>query len=188
MNDDDVLKWKNLAYKISLKYNNINPLYDLEDLLQLAYIGLYKGLKTYNGDITLVNWLASNISWSIKNELRKCQNELKTISIEKNLTDNLYLIETIKDNCNVVDIVMEKVYLEEARKVLEEEEYKIFLLKHFYNIPYGKIKELLGEDVQLSKTLSTIKNKLIKKSYLYRNEYFKMHNLTQYSNPYICFQ
>ena len=128
--NEDVKKWKPLVKKISYKYINNPYRLELEDIEQIGYIGLIKGLRKFDNakGNKLVSYLYSNIKWTIDRELdylkldKRCTlNQSTSLDITISDDENLTIADTLIDfKINIVEEVEEKLLIQEYKKQIEK--------------------------------------------------------------------
>lgn len=118
---------------IALKYNNLNPILELDDLIQSGYVGFVRAADNYKFDtdhptsfmtfaytlmkqeiLSLVNGRTSKDKGN-----NKFYNECKSLNSTLKDDDELELIDTIGDMDNNYENVEERIYIKQLRKDLE---------------------------------------------------------------------
>ena len=192
MSNDEYLRWQGLLYKVAKKFVGINNLYDIDDLVQIGAIGLAKGLETYNdeSDISLTNWLANNISWTIYREINKKKSIQNTISIytpisdeeEGNILEDILQDDNVDVEAFIEDRIMTETYKAEIIANLDQKKADIMILKYFHNMSNSYIEKLTNT-TGISNHIRESRMTLIRKSKLFRSEYNRIHHIDDYSNP-----
>lgn len=192
MSNDEYLRWQGLLYKVAKKFVGINNLYDIDDLVQIGAIGLAKGLETYNdeSDISLTNWLANNISWTIYREINKKKSIQNTISIytpisdeeEGNILEDILQDDNVDVEAFIEDRLMVQTYKDEIIRCLDPKKADVIILKFFESMPNNYIEKVL-DITGVSSYVRESRMTLIRKSKLFMAEYRRIRNLDDYSNP-----
>ena len=185
MSNDEYLRWQGLLYKVAKKFVGINNLYDIDDLIQIGSIGLAKGLETYNdeSDISLTNWLANNISWTIYREINKKKSIQNTISIytpigdeeEVNILEDILQDDNVDVEAFIEDRIMTETYKAEIIANLDQKKADIMILKYFHNMSNSYIEKLTNT-TGISNHIRESRMTLIRKSKLFRSEYNRIHH------------
>ena len=128
--NEEIKKWKPLVKKISYKYINNPYRLELEDIEQIGYIGLIKGLRKFDNakGNKLVSYLYSNIKWTIDRELdylkldKRCTlNQSTSLDITISDDENLTIADTLIDfKINIVEAVEEKLLMQEYKEQIEK--------------------------------------------------------------------
>ena len=192
MSNDEYLRWQGLLYKVAKKFVGINNLYDIDDLVQIGAIGLAKGLETYNdeSDISLTNWLANNISWTIYREINKKKSIQNTISIytpigdeeEVNILEDILQDDNVDVEAFIEDRLMGQTYTDEIIRCIDPKKADVIILKFFESMPNNYIEKVL-DITGVSSYVRESRMTLIRKSKLFMAEYRRIRNLDDYSNP-----
>ena len=118
MTNEEYIQWIPLIKKLALKYKNNIFKIELEDLEQIASIGLFKGFKSYNESkgMSLKTWLYNSAERAIFREFTdmkriKRQSSYESISLNTPIgEDDAYLGDIIPDtNVNVENDVVDKL-------------------------------------------------------------------------------
>lgn len=174
--DKDIKNWKPLVCKIAYRYRNNPYKIELEDLQQVGYIGLIKGLKSFKegkGN-TLKTHLFNNIDWTIKTELsrykninRKINNDIASLDVLIGEEKETTLGELIEDPyVNIENEVSEKIiierYIHEIKKTLNDPiDIKFALLLFIDDVSIFDISNILNIDIEEArKRRKSIKGKL----------------------------
>lgn len=187
--NEDYIQWKGLIKKVAYRYKNNPYKLDLDDLEQIAAIGVMYGIETYNeeSDSSLKTWLYNNAKWKIQREflnLRRMKRELdyKNISLNEfvNPDEDITLEEMISDDTvNIEAETLNKLIIE---KYIEEIELCIYDPSHQDIIKKTLFTELSMEQIGNQHNLSRervrqIKNKgyrtLREKSPMIRAKYLE---------------
>jgi len=130
--NEDIKKWKPLVKKISCKYINNPYRLELEDIEQIGYIGLIKGLKSYdkNKNTKLISYLYNHIKWAIDSEMISLKSDKRctlsnSTSLDISISDdeNLTMTDTLEDlRMDILEAVTEGLlmldYKEQIKKTL----------------------------------------------------------------------
>lgn len=161
--NEDVNKWKPLIKKIAYKYRSNSYRLDAEDIEQVGYIGLIRGLKCFNNDkgVKLQTHLYNYIKWAIDKELeywkhdKRCTlHQSTSMDIKLNDTEDLTLGEMIEDSSanieeSVIDNVIVERYREEIIKTLtDHQERKVILMTLFNDLSIEYISKSLKLDIE----------------------------------------
>ena len=180
--DKDIKKWKPLVCKIAHRYRNNPYKIELEDLQQVGYIGLIKGLKSFREDKgnTLTTHLFNSVEWEIRRELshykrlkRKINNDIASLDILVGEEKETTLAELIEDPyANVENEVSEKLimdrYVYEIKKTLQDPiDIKFALLLLIDDVSIFDISNMLNIDIEEArKRRKSIKEKLARNMFI----------------------
>ena len=152
MTNEEYIQWIPLIKKLALKYKNNIFKIELEDLEQIASIGLFKGFKSYNESkgMSLKTWLYNSAERAIFREFTdmkriKRQSSYESISLNTPIgEDDAYLGDIIPDtNVNVENDVVDKLliasYKEEVNSCLFGPERDIVYKTLFENKTYSSL-------------------------------------------------
>ena len=150
----------NIAYKIANRYK-INYPNELEDITQIALMGLWKCVLNYNDKYELSTYAYTVIPSQINMYLRHIRKHEKNISINTIVCDDdaksLTLEDILDDKNNYVDNVINKINFENIFKDIEmnNRERKIIILRlngytqskmtNVLNITQGQISRIEKE-------------------------------------------
>ena len=175
-----IKKYLSYANKVGLDY---------DDLFQEASMSVLQAENTYkdNKDMKLETWIYNNVEWNLQRVLKANKKHENVISINSEITgaegDTVTLLDLIADDSDyfkrVEDAIMIDYYQKECQRVLEDN-YEVANLRWFKGYSYEYIKKLTGIN-DVYGTLMKSRMQLIRKSKLYRQEYNKLHNITDYS-------
>lgn len=138
------------------KYYSRNGIYDLDDLIQIGYIGLIKAYNTYRDDKGAK--FSTYASYCIRNEilcaLRKemCYRGHIACSLDDDVgfgyDDNFSLQDKLYNESDcvdwVTDIKIEQKELWSAIKELHEDEMRMIVLYYFFEKKQTDIAKILG--------------------------------------------
>lgn len=187
--NEDYIQWKGLIKKVAWKYrNNIHKL-DVDDLEQIAAIGVMYGIDKYDEDKTasLKTWLYNNAKWKIQREflnLRRVKRELdyKNISLNEfvNLEEDITLEEIISDDtvnieAETLDKLIIEKYIEEIKLCIYDPSHQDIIKKTLFT---ELTLEQIGKPYKFSREkVKQIKNKgyrtLREKSPMIRAKYLE---------------
>lgn len=201
--NEDIITWTPLVIKISKKYENDFKKfgYELEDIKQVAYIGLIKGLEGFKEGkgTTIKTYLYNCCRWQIQREIHKLTrakrfvNNTSTISLDSyiNNKDELTLADIVQDSsvnleAKVLEEIVIREYIEEIEDKLEKTDSEIIMLKIFDGYTYREIARKLNLDYK--KTINyynLARKKLINRSPFIRGQYKKYlkGNRKSFENP-----
>ena len=120
-----------LAYKLSNTYFK-NHKNDIEDIKQIALLGLWKAILKYDNKRTFSTFAYAVMQNEINYYLRSERKQAKTISLETKIYDDIRVEDTLEDFQNNTErIVIDSVELEEIKniviKTLESKERKVYM-------------------------------------------------------------
>ena len=124
----DILKaYKNLMYGIIAKYNK-NVLYSKEDLFQIANISLMKALKTFDTSksykfSTYLQTIVTNDLNTIFRPIKKRDAIVNSLDDVLPSEDKLTVKDTIADDTNIEEEVMENVVNDFIKECLDKYKY-----------------------------------------------------------------
>lgn len=144
------MQWRPLIKKVAWKYRNNIFKIELEDLEQIASIGLFKGFENYddNRGASLKTWLYSSAERAILREFTdmkriKRQSDYESISLNiPTGEDDTYLEEIIPDSSiniesDVTDRLLLESYKEEVNSCLFGREREVVYKTLFEDITYA---------------------------------------------------
>ncbi|CAI3605732.1 RNA polymerase subunit sigma-70 [Clostridium neonatale] len=119
---------------IAAKYNNLNPILELDDLIQTGYIGLIKAVDKYRFDIDNPTNFITFAYILIKQEILACVNgkdsrekgnnnlckSCKSLNSTLKDDEETELIETLDSHDTSIENLEDKLYLERLRNELEK--------------------------------------------------------------------
>lgn len=201
--NEDIKTWTPLVIKISKKYENDFKKfgYELEDIKQVAYIGLIKGLEGFKEGkgTTIKTYLYNCCKWQIQREIhnltraKRFVNNTLTIGLDSYIDDKkeLTLEEIIQDySVNVEAKVLEEIvireYIKEIQNKLEKNDSEIIMLKIFDGYSHKEIASKLHLDYKkTSNYYNLARKKLINRSFFIRSQYKKYlkGNIKSFQNP-----
>ena len=124
----DILKaYKNLMYGIIAKYNK-NVLYSKEDLFQIANISLMKALKTFDTSksykfSTYLQTIVTNDLNTVFRPVQKRSAIVNSLDDVLQNEDKLTIKDTIADDTNIEEEVMENVVNDFIKECLDKYKY-----------------------------------------------------------------
>ena len=166
MTNEDYIQWEPLIKKVAYKYRNNIFKIELEDLEQIASIGLFKGFENFdsNRGASLKTWLYSSAERAILREFTdmkriKRQSDYESISLNIPIgEDDTYLEEIIPDSSinienDVTDRLLLESYKEEVNSCLfgreREVVYKTLFddialseLSRSYDLTPGRVRDI----------------------------------------------
>ena len=122
----------NIAYKIASKYL-INYAKEYEDIKQVALMGLWKSVLTFNNKYAFSTYAYTVISNEINYYLRTFRKPIKTISLEQEIDENIRLQDILSDKSNDIEklennLDIEKYITQIKNSDLKEREKIVFEL------------------------------------------------------------
>lgn len=161
---------KGIVRKISLKYNNINKLLELDDLIQYGIIGLINAANKYDGDMEnkanfityAFHYISREIKACINGRTSKDINNIKFYKTVKSLNVPLgeeaetELLDTIDSHDKSMENIEDEIYFKQLRSELEEVmtycntliESEVVKLHHGWDIEPITINEM-GEMISI---------------------------------------
>ncbi|KFX59287.1 sigma-70 family RNA polymerase sigma factor [Clostridium botulinum] len=123
-----------IVIKIASKYNNINSMLELDDLLQVGYIGLITAANKYKFDIEHPTEFITFAFIIIKQEILSCvngrsskdignnrfYNNCKRLNTKIGEEEETELLETIDSQDESIDNIEEQLYIKQLRNELEK--------------------------------------------------------------------
>ena len=161
INNEFCKQWKGLVYKIAFKYSHNIMRLELDDLMQIGYIGLLEGAKSYDeaSEVPLINYLSICISHTILKEFQSSKRDKRklnwnsiSLSTPTTDTDDMCIGDTIEDfDVDVYQEVEDKlIYL-----FYESMFYNLLDNKRAYVLKSRLIKGMTFEDISKNLKCST---------------------------------
>lgn len=203
MTNEEYIQWMPLIKKVAWKYRNNAFKIELDDLEQIAAIGVMKAFKTYKeeSEASLKTWLFSNAEWTIIREFKNLNREkrqagYKTISLNTPIGDDIYLEDKLSDDGECIrmieDALVIKAYKKEIDSCIYEQLHncvtKVCLftdlsmdqIGSMYSISKGQVRQIKEKSY---KTLRE-KSPMIRAKYLeYIEQREEKYIRNMYSNP-----
>ena len=167
---EDILKvYKNLMYGIIAKYNK-NVLYSKEDCFQIANISLMKALKSFDVNksykfSTYLTTIVTNDLNTIFRPIKKRDAIVNSLDdVLKNEDNKLTVKDTIADDINIEEEVMESVVSDFLKECLDRYKYayprKYDTVKYsMMNMPNREIEKYVScKRSQISKNFTHFQN------------------------------
>ena len=166
---EDILKtYKNLMYGIIAKYNK-NILYSKEDLFQIANISLMKALKTFDTSksykfSTYLQTIVTNDLNTVFRPVQKRNAIVNSLDDVLPSEDKLTVKDTIADDTNIEEEVMENVVSDFIKECLDKYKYayprKYDTVKYsMMNMPNREIEKYVScKRSQISKNFTHFQN------------------------------
>ena len=166
---EDILKtYKNLMYGIIAKYNK-NILYTKEDLFQIANISLMKALKTFDTSksykfSTYLQTIVTNDLNTVFRPIQKRNAIVNSLDDVLPNEDKLTVKDTIADDTNIEEEVMENVVSDFLKECLDKYKYayprKYDTVKYsMMNMPNREIEKYVScKRSQISKNFTHFQN------------------------------
>jgi len=132
--------------------------YMAEDITQNVFLKLYENLKNINKAQSVVSWLYTTARNEVYGYLRR-----KKIKSEDYIDENIQY--SSNDNLNIeLENIEIRSIIENEIVNMEEETKEIFILRHYSELSYGEIGNILGLNESLVKgRLFRARQKLIDK-------------------------
>jgi len=115
---------------------------DAYDLSQEAFIKAYRSLKRYDSRFQFKSWLFTILSNLCKNALRSAGIRKQYMVSDKALETAPADMESNPESAYQAQQVKQAVW--DALATLDSEAREIIILKHFQDMPYKEIAEVLG--------------------------------------------
>jgi len=125
---------------------------DAYDLSQEAFIRAYRSLDRFDSNFQFKSWLFAILSNLCKNALRSAGIRQQYIDSDKALESAPASTESDPEKVYVSKKIKEAVW--DALATLDEEAREIIILKHFQDMPYKEIAEVL--DIPLGSVMSRL--------------------------------
>lgn len=143
-------EYENLIEQIAKSFYIKNSIYDLEDLIQVGYIGVIKAIKSYNTkkDLTIEDFISINI----KNEINRFISRFKPeLNFKKKNVDLDKLISQYVQELDILDL-RKLTDLERSIIVLKCEGYtrkeicdiKLLTKNEYYNVFLSAIGKIVN--------------------------------------------
>lgn len=113
-----------IAYKIANRYA-VNYIKEIEDIKQVALMGLWKAVLNYKGKYTFCTFAYKVISNEINYYLRKNKKQSLDISMNSYINRNQTIEETLQDNKDYIEELENEIEINEIRKIKEQEVAKM---------------------------------------------------------------
>ena len=140
-----------LAYKIARKYL-FNHSYEIEDIKQVALIGLWKAVLTFKNTHTFSAYAYTVISNEINLYLRKNKKREQEISINTKINDDELTIEDMLQDENNVGQALENteiwILMKEVDFTKREKEVYDLLKKDYKQTQISKIHKRINEKIK----------------------------------------
>lgn len=184
--DEDIKQWKPLIKKISYKYRNNPYKLDLEDIEQIGYIGLIRGLKSFNEDlgVKIKTHLYNYIKWDIDKELEYWKHNKRTtllqstsLDVKINDTEDLTLGEMIEDSSiNIEESVINNMIIDRYRTEIiktltDHHEREIIFPILFNDLSIEEVSKSLKIDIEESRKIYRRSKDKIRKNMFIRSRY-----------------
>lgn len=189
MDNKDYLQWEPMLKKLAYKYRNNKVGLEIEDLIQIAAIGLLESFDTYKegAGASKLTYYYTCSEREIKKEIKslrcdKRYSKVKTVSLDAPVIDedDAYISDIIPDaKINTEASVIEEITIEnykyEIERFLEGEQKEVFLLRvfseksdpeiaNYLNIKYKRVRHIFVD----------ARRKLIRKSKLIKLRFFEL--------------
>lgn len=124
---------RGIVRKISLKYNNINKLLELDDLIQAGTIGLINAANKYDGDMENKANFITYAFQSIEREIQACVNgksskdisntkfykTVKSLNVLVGEEEETELLNMIDSHDKSMEEIEDEIYIKQLRNELE---------------------------------------------------------------------
>lgn len=126
MTNEEYIQWIPLIKKVAWKYRNNIFKIELDDLEQIAAIGLMKAFETYDDSLetSFKTWAYNSAEWTIIREFKnlnreKRQANYKTISFNTPIGDDIYLEDILSDNGECIRMIEEALVIKAYKKEID---------------------------------------------------------------------
>ena len=126
MTNEEYIQWMPLIKKVAWKYRNNAFKIELDDLEQIAAIGVMKAFETYKeeSEASLKTWLFSNAEWTIIREFKNLNREkrqagYKTISLNTPIGYDIYLEDKLSDDGECIRMIEEALVIKAYKKEID---------------------------------------------------------------------
>ncbi len=154
---------KNIPYALKIAHSYSNWIYEREDIEQLALIGLWQAVETYDGVRTFSYYARTCIVNSINLYLKKLRKLPKTVSIHKPITDDdkITIEDVLPDEINNIEELESNLFSNEILSAIENERHRNVIKR----LVIEKEKEAcIARELKVSRQrISGIKVKCLKK-------------------------
>lgn len=164
---------------------------DYDDLYQEAVIALLKANRKYDASkgMKLETYIYQYIKWHLYKliEKNKKHENVTSLYVEvgqdtEDLTlEDLIADDTVNTELEIENKIMIQTYKEEIQKHLEENKAEICILRWFNNCSYEYISKVTNNN-NIYNVLRDSRIRLISRSHLFKNEYNKLHCISEFSN------
>ncbi|WP_350344915.1 RNA polymerase sigma factor [Proteinivorax tanatarense] len=152
-----VNEYRNIALKMA--YQLTGSLAEAEDLIQEAFIRVFKFLKTYKGQCSFTSWLYQIILNLYKDQNIR-YNKLKTVPLDQISG----LLKDMSNNIGSIDLKDTQLVVKEQLEKLPTLTRNAMLLKEYYGYSYTEISDILKVSVDSVRTRLYRGRKLIKEN------------------------
>lgn len=153
----------NIAYKIANKYKE-NYIEEYDDIRQVALLGLWKSVLTFNNTYAFSTYAYTVINNEINYYLRSIKKYKRNYSFNIQITDNLILEDTLEDENNNIDILIDKIELLELRECLDDLYFRDIEKKVLDFLILGKTQTYIANQLNLTQaSISRIRKRIILK-------------------------
>ena len=186
-----------MIIKLCRKWSRLNII-EFDELMQISLLALMEAYKTYDEKrgMKFSTYVYNTIEYRIRKEIyltNKKNKRYKTVSlnttIESGEGDVIEILDMIEDKVNIAlevqDKIMMEIYKAEITANLDKKKADVMILKYFYNQSNNYIEKVLNI-TGISNYVRESRMTLIRKSLLFRNEYRRIKNINDYSNPAIA--
>ena len=154
---------RNIAKSYNLKFSNM----PVDDLMQIAAIGLLKAYRKYNGQDNLKSYAVKYMHGEIKHFLRDKYSMFKVSrELQKMEDNNMYNVNSLDVPCNdenngtLMDNLQDnnkqdldiKLTIDNAVKMLKGDLKKVIFLKYYYDLKQSEIaRRMQISEMQVSR-------------------------------------
>lgn len=137
--------YKDIALKMA--YQLTGSVHEAEDIIQEAFIKVFKHIKNFKGDCSFTTWLYQIILNLYRDSCKKA-NKLTTVSLEK-------FYDRIKNmQCPSIDLELKEIRESISQNInnLPDLTQKAILLKDYHGFSYQEISNMLECSIDSVKT------------------------------------
>ena len=163
-----ILSCKGRAYSLAYRYMNNEE--DAQDVLQEAFIKIYRGLSSFNMDSSFDTWVYRIVVNAANDALRKRK---KTAALQLIYTDDedRNPAEEVPDDAPTPEEALESKehenYITECLNKLDEEHRQVLILRDIQGFSYEEISDLTGC------SLGTVKSRISRARKKFRDIYLE---------------
>lgn len=126
MTNEEYIQWMPLIKRVAWKYRNNAFKIELDDLEQIAAIGLMKAFETYDDSLetSFKTWAYNRAKWAIIREFKNLKREkrqagYKTISLNIPIGDDIYLEDKLSDDGECIRMIEEALVIKAYKKEID---------------------------------------------------------------------
>ena len=158
-NEEMFIQNQRIAYKVAKPYY-INNKEDFEDIKQVALLGLWKAVLTYNKTYAFSTYAYRVIANEINYYLRKNRKHNSTISIYTEIGNEITIADTLLDSIDYIEQLEAVESINNGIKKLQGKEKAIFEMMLEGKTQQNIAKKMQVSQPQISRIAKKIKEKL----------------------------